>query len=90
MNLNDHTINPTKLNITAKAMPATKFIPPSTALIPDDPLAPVVAEPVDVDVPPVAVPDAEADVLLELLVVEKVATGSTETVLQVPPIELYF
>jgi hypothetical protein len=66
-------------------MPTTTFIPQPTALIPDDdfPLAPAVAELVDVDVPPDAVPDAEADVLE--LEVEKVATGSTETLLQVPP-----
>jgi hypothetical protein len=38
---------------------------------------------VDVDEAPDAVPDAEEDVLE--LEAEKVATGSTETLLQVPP-----
>ena len=66
-------------------MPTTNFIPPPTALIPDDefPFAPAVAELVDVDEAPDAVPDAEVDELE--LEVEKVATGSTETLLQVPP-----
>ena len=60
-------------------------IPPSIALrlIPPDefPFEPPDEEPVDVDVAPVAVPDAEVDELE----VEKVATGSADTVLHVPP-----
>jgi hypothetical protein len=68
-------------------MPTTKFIPPPTTLILDDevPFAPAVAELVDVDVAPDAVPDAEVDVLE--LEVEKSATGSTVTLAQVPPIK---
>ena len=70
-------------------MPTTKFIPPPTALITDDefPFAPAVAELVDVDEAPDAVPDAEVDELE--LEVEKVATGSTETLLQVPPMSSF-
>ena len=71
-------------------MPTTNFIPPPTALIPDDefPFTPAEAEPVDVDDTPDAVPvlpDAEVDELE--LEAEKVATGSIETLLQVPPIQ---
>ena len=84
---NDHSTNPTKPNKTAKAMLTAKCIPPSIALrlIPPDefPFEPPDEEPVDVDVAPVAVPDAEVDELE----VEKVATGSAETVLHVPPIK---
>ena len=83
---NDHSTNPTKPNKTAKAMPTAKCIPPSIDLIPPDEFPfdpPDEEEPVDVDVAPVAVPVAEVDVLE----VEKVATGSAEMVVHVPPIK---
>ena len=68
-------------------MATTKFIPPPTALIPDDefPFAPAVEELVDVDVAPDAEPDAEVDV--PELEVEKLAVGSLGMGLQVPPIK---
>jgi hypothetical protein len=81
----DHSTNATKPNETAKAMPTAICIPPSTALIPDEELEPVVAELVDDDVAPDAVPDAEEEDVLELEV-EKSALGSEETGLQVVPI----
>jgi len=91
----DHSTNPTKPNKTAKTiLPTTNFIlpsPPRPILIPPDdefpPFAPAVEVLVDADVAPVAVPDAEEDVL-EL--VEKVATGREETVFQVPPLIVVF
>ena len=67
-------------------MPTAKCIPPSIDLIPPDEFPfepPDEEEPVDVDVAPVAVPVAEVDVLE----VEKVATGSAEMVVHVPPIQ---
>ena len=67
-------------------MPTTKCIPPSIDLIPPDEFPfepPDEEEPVDVDVAPVAVPVAEVDELE----VEKVATGSAEMVVHVPPIK---
>jgi hypothetical protein len=65
-------------------MPTAKCRPPSTALIPDEvPFEPPAVEPVDDDVAPVAVPVAEADALE----VEKVAVGSAEMMVQVPPIK---
>ena len=82
----NHNTSPTKPNKTAKTMPNTRFIPPSTALIPDEvPLLPVVEEPVDVDLAPVAVPEVEVDPLV--LEVKKVAFGSIAMVTQVPPIK---
>lgn len=85
--IHDHNTNPTKPNKTAKAIPTTKCTALSpTALIPDEvPLAPAVAELVDVDVAPDAEPDAEVDELE--LEDAKFATGSVETVVQVPPIK---
>ena len=70
-------------------MPTTKFIRLLTALIPDDefPFVPAVAELVDVDEAPDAVPDAEVDELE--LEDGKVATGCTETLLQVPPMSSF-
>jgi len=65
-------------------MPTANCIPPSTALIPDEELEPGVAELVDDDVAPDAVPDAEAEDVLELDV-EKSALGSEETGPQVVP-----
>ena len=63
-------------------MPTTKFIRLLTALIIDDefPFVPAVAELVDVDEAPDAVPDAEVD---ELELEDE--TGRTETLFQVPP-----
>jgi len=85
-----HSTNPTNPNKTAKPMPTAKCISPlTTTLIPDEvPFEPDVEEPVDDDVAPDAVPDAEVDVLE--LEVEKVTTGSAETVLQVPPLDVVF